>query len=233
MAPSFRDHAAPPKERWRIQDLYLRPLAATFRRKRFRLIRSLTSALPRPLTILDVGGTEFFWQQVGFTEDADVKIVLLNLSKVAVEHPNFVSVAGDATSMREYGDKAFDLVFSNSVIEHVGGYDQQRRMADEVRRVGKRFCVQTPNRHFPIEPHFLIPFFQFYPMWLKVFLSRTIDIGSYGKISDRREAEAYFRTLRLLTEAEVRALFPEARIYKEKIGGMTKSFTAYYGAEFV
>lgn len=233
MAQAPNNNRIPSKDRRRIQDLYIRPLAATFRRKRFRLIRSLTSALPRPLTILDVGGTEFFWQQVGFTGDADVRIVLLNLSKVAVEHPNFVSVVGDATNMREYGDKEFDLVFSNSVIEHVGGYDQQQRMAEEVRRVGKRFCVQTPNRYFPIEPHFLIPFFQFYPMWLKVFLSQTVDIGSYGKISDQREAEEYFRMLRLLTETELRALFPEARVHKESVCGVTKSFTVYYGAEFV
>lgn len=217
------------RERGRIQDFYIRRWAVRFRRGRFQLTRSLISALPRPLTVLDVGGTEFYWQQVGFTGDANVRVVLLNLSKVPVKQPNFVSVVGDATNMREYRDREFDLVFSNSVIEHVGGYDQQRRMAEEVRRVGKRYLLQTPNRHFPIEPHFLIPFFQFYPVWLKVVLTRYIDIGSYGRLLDKKIAEEYFSKLRLLTEQELRDLFPGARMYKEIFCGLTKSFTVYSG----
>ena len=224
----------PSKGPRRIQDSYILPFATRFRQRRFRLFKSLISALPRPLTILDVGGTEFFWQQVGFTGDPEVRIVLMNVSKVEVAQSNFMSVAGDARDMREYRDEQFDVVFSNSVIEHVGGYDQQRQMAEEVRRVGKRYCLQTPSRYFPIEPHFLIPLLQFYPMWLKVLLTRHINIGSYGRLLDRRLAEEYFSTkLRLLTEPEVRALFPGARIYKEKVCGLTKSFVVYRGWDSV
>ncbi len=229
MARSSNRGTAPTGNRRRIQDLYLRPLAGMLRRKRFQLVKSLMSILPRPLTVLDVGGTEFFWQQVGFTGDHEVRIVLLNLSQEAVTRPNFLSVIGDATHMPEFRDNEFDLVFSNSVIEHVGGYEQQRRMADEVQRVGKRYCIQTPNRYFPIEPHFLIPFLQFYPMGLQVLLTRYIDIGSYGRFGDRKAAEGYLRALRLLTASELRTLFPGARIHEEKVCGLTKSFVVYHG----
>lgn len=229
MSGPSNDNAAPAGNSRRIQDLYLRPLAERLRRRRFRLVTSLMSRVPRPLTVLDVGGTEFFWQQVGFTADHDVRIVLLNLSKEPVTRPNFRSVVGDATNMPEFRDSEFDVVFSNSVIEHVGGYDKQRQMADEVKRVGKRYCIQTPNRHFPIEPHFLIPFLQFYPMWLQVLLTRHIDIGSFGRFPDSRAAEGYLRTLRLMTASELRALFPGARIHGEKVCGLTKSFVVYRG----
>jgi Methyltransferase domain len=229
MSGPSNDNAAPAGNSRRIQDLYLRPLAEGLRRRRFRLIRSLISRVPRPVTVLDVGGTEFFWQQVGFTGDDDLRIVLLNLTKEPVTRPNFRSVIGDATQMPEFPTGEFDVVFSNSVIEHVGGYEQQRRMADEVRRVGKRYCIQTPNRYFPIEPHFLIPFLQFYPMWLQVLLTRHLDVGSYGKFPDREAAEAYLGTLRLMTEPELRALFPGARIHEEKVFGLTKSFVVYSG----
>ena len=65
--------------------------------------------------------------------------------------------------MPEFTTGEFDVVFSNSVIEHVGDFDDQRRMADEVRRVGRRFFVQTPNRWFPLEVHTRLPFVHWLP----------------------------------------------------------------------
>ena len=60
-----------------------------------------------------------------------------------------------------FKDKSFDAVFSNSVIEHVGTFEDQKMMANEVIRVTNFYFIQTPNLYFPIEPHFLVPFFQF------------------------------------------------------------------------
>ncbi|HKX17752.1 MAG TPA: class I SAM-dependent methyltransferase [bacterium] len=216
--------------RLRFQLKYIIPLATRFRKKRLQFFKTLISRLPRPLTILDVGGNEFFWEQVGFTQSADVNILLLNLTKERVRYRNFTSIQGDARDMREFRNEQFDVVFSNSVIEHVGRYEQQCQMAGEIRRVGKRYWVQTPNRRFPVDPHFLIPFLQLYPMWLKTLATRYIDIGSFGKIYDRKLAENYFtNSHRLLSEHEVRVLFPGGQLYKEKLCGLTKSFVVYGG----
>ncbi len=204
-------------------------LSTKFRRKRFALFESLVSSLPRPLRILDVGGTQIFWETVGFTKEDNVEIVLLNLSKIDVTYPKFRSLVGDGRKMDEFRDKEFDIVFSNSVIEHVGEYDQQHEMAQEVRRVGKRYFIQTPSRFFPIEPHFLFPFFQFLPLRFKVFLIRHSEIGWFGRIPSEQGAERAVQSIRLLTERELRKLFPEARIYKEKVLGLTKSFVVYSG----
>ncbi|MEM2045934.1 MAG: class I SAM-dependent methyltransferase, partial [Candidatus Bathyarchaeia archaeon] len=57
-------------------------------------------------------------------------------------------IIGDARCM-PFKDKSFDVVFSNSVIEHVGNYDDQKMCAEEIRRVGKCYFVQTPNFYFP------------------------------------------------------------------------------------
>ena len=150
-------------------------VSGALRRRRFALLESLVAPLPRPLRILDVGGTQAFWSRVGFGAARDVEIVLLNRERVAVTGPPFSSVSGDGRHMPEITDAAFDVVFSNSVLEHAGDSDDQQRMAREIRRVGRRFFVQTPNRHFPVEPHFVFPLFQFLPVTLRVHLLRRFS----------------------------------------------------------
>jgi len=212
------------------ESTFWRSVATSFRRKRFEFFKSLLAKTPRPFEMLDVGGTRRFWETMGYG-DQDFNIVVLNTEqqKSQSASPNMTCVVGDATSMPEYADKQFDVVFSNSVIEHVGSFEQQRKMAQEVQRVGKRFYVQTPNRYFPIEPHFLLPFFQFYPLGLKVFIVTHIRTPWGWKIRDKEKATRFTSNIRLMTEKEMKTLFPGARIYKEKFLGLTKSFTAYNG----
>lgn len=205
-----------------------RKLQTRIRKKRFTFFRELIASLPRPLAILDVGGTQEFWEKMEFIRD-DVEVVLYNLFPIIATHPGLSSKQGDARDMHEFEDRGFDVVFSNSVIEHVGSYEQQRQMAEEVRRVGKKYCIQTPNRYFPVEPHVLLPFFQFLPFRLQVFILSHFRSPWGWKLTSRQEAIDYLRGIRLLTEKELKSLFPEARIYKEKFLGMTKSFLIYYG----
>ena len=137
-------------------------LSSRMRRRRLAFFEGLLDLLPRPVTILDVGGTAAFWQalQVG----DGVTIIILNLRSEPVQEPHLRSIAGDARDLSAFADRSIDIVYSNSVIEHVGSLEDQRRMADEIRRVGKRYFVQTPNAYFPLEPHFLVPGFQFMPL---------------------------------------------------------------------
>jgi len=92
-------------------------LAARFRQRRFVHLRSLLATVPKPFTILDVGGTESFWETVGMFDESAIEIVLLNLSASPVRHPQIRSVAGTAIDMSEFAENQFDVVFSNSVIE--------------------------------------------------------------------------------------------------------------------
>lgn len=132
-------------------------LAVQFRRKRFAFFLSLLSQLNRPVSILDVGGAESYWKTMGIDHHAQVFVTLLNLTEENVSLPNVKSIVGDARALH-FGDRSFDVVFSNSVIEHVGSFQDQLQMAGEVQRVGIRYFIQTPNKSFPLEPHFLFPF---------------------------------------------------------------------------
>ena len=207
----------------------LNSLATVLRRKRFALFKALVTSLPRPLKVLDVGGTQIFWETMGFCGEKGTTVVLLNLREVLVTYQNFYSVVGDARDMRQFEDEEFDVVFSNSVIEHVGDYDDQRRMATEVRRVGKRYFIQTPNRYFPIEPHFLFPFFQFLPLKIRVGLVSHFNLGWYKRVTDREKAFQTVSSIRLLNEKEIMELLPNGAIFREKFLGLTKSFIVYGG----
>ncbi len=205
--------------------------ALKLRKERFALFKSLAASVPAPLKILDAGGEQGIWKREGFCEQKTqgTEIFILNLYEVPVKHPNLKSAVGDVTDMRQFKDGEFDIVFSNSVIEHVGDYEDQRRMANEVMRVGKRYFVQTPSRYFPIEPHFLFPFFQFLPLWAKVWLVTHFSIGWSPKFTDRQEAAVFVSSVKLLNKQELLNLFPGSTLREEKFLGLTKSFIVYGG----
>jgi hypothetical protein len=162
---------------------------------------------------------------MGFTGTPH-KIILLNLFADRVRHPNFVSLAGDACRLDDFADQSVDVVFSNSVIEHLGTWANQQRMADEIRRVGKTYFVQTPNFYFPVEPHFLCPLFHWLPFPARLWLIRHCSLGNITRKPSRAEAVKTLGEFRLLKKSEVRALFPEADLHGERLLGLTKSYIA-------
>jgi SAM-dependent methyltransferase len=121
-------------------------------------------------------------------------------------------VVGDAREM-PFADGEYDVVWCNSLIEHVDPADRAR-VAGEIRRVAARWWVQTPNRWFPIEPHVLLPLFQFMPRPVRRRLWR---FGASGE---------EFHDIPLLDRRELQALFPESRIVRERVGPLTKSLVA-------
>ncbi len=198
-----------------------------FRQKRFRFFKSLLDTLPKPVSILDVGGTESYWKRMNFNESEDVCVTLLNLTHTSVSLKGFTSIVGNACDLSEFDDDQFDIVFSNSVIEHLFTFKNQTLMANEVRRVGKNYIIQTPNRYFPIEPHWMVPLFQFIPFRLRVFLTNNFTLGHHPKAKNYEKAVMRVKEVKLLNKNEMKILFPDGLIYEEKILGLIKSLTSY------
>ena len=205
-------------------------MAGRLRKKRFALFLSLLARTNKPVRILDIGGTQNFWEVMGFRADDGISVMLLNLQKEPVELPGLTSMAGDARKIC-LPDNSFDVVFSNSVIEHLYSYAEQKLMASEVRRLAPRYFVQTPNRYFPIEPHFLFPFFQFLPAEMRIWMVRHFSVGWFPKTPDCQQASRIVRSIRLLTRKEFLGLFPEATLFEETVFGIRKSFIVYGGWE--
>jgi len=202
-------------------------IAHKFRYQRFIFFKSLLDTLPKPLKILDIGGTQAFWNMMDEIHAFnDIHITLLNLNLQGVSTPQFTNVIGDATAL-EYDNKSFDVIFSNSVIEHLFTWENHVKMAQEVQRVGKNYFVQTPNYYFPIEPHWVFPCFQYLPIKTRIALTQKFALGHIGKIPDRAKAENVVREIRLLTKKQMEKLFPTGKIWEEKIGFLCKSLVAY------
>jgi len=206
-----------------------RSVAYRLRLRRMQHLIDLIDATPKPIRLLDVGGSIKFWKILGLAGRDDIDFTILNIVPRDDADERFHYLEGDARDLSQFDDGEFDIVFSNSVIEHVGTWDDQVRMASEVRRVGQRYFVQTPNRFFPIEPHFLFPGFQFLPETAKVSLLMRFRLGWFPRAKTRDEAVRYAREIRLLTRREVQKLFPESRLICEKFYGLTKSFMAVRG----
>jgi hypothetical protein len=197
------------------------------RRRRFRRFWEMLQRIPPPRRVLDVGGNQPYWEMMSLEYNlAGTQIVLLNLQAVPVSLDGFSSLAGDGRDLSRFADQEFDLVHSNSTIEHVGDWSDQQRMALEVQRVGRGYFIQTPNRSFPIEPHFLLPLFQFYPPVIQTWLLTHFAVGHSERLADAADARDLLAHTRMLTEKEFQALFPEARIEAEVFWGIKKSFMA-------
>ncbi len=197
-------------------------LSHRFRQRRFRVFLEMVRSLPKPISILDIGGTLAFWEGMGFSEDG-VTITLLNLEVQHPLKPGFISITGDATAL-DFDDQSFDIVFSNSVIEHLYTFEQQQKMAAEVQRVCKQYFIQTPNYWFPIEPHWVFPFFQYLPFNWRVWLTQHFSLGHIPQQPKRSDAERQVREIRLMTKAELQSIFPKAQLYRERFLFFTKSF---------
>jgi Methyltransferase domain len=209
-------------------------LSNRFRSRRFAAFAGIVEWLKectRPVRIIDVGGTSEFWRQRGWRSDPGVEITVVNLQGAAHNGcgDGVHQMHGDATDLRQFEDMAFDVVFSNSTIEHLGGWRGQRCMADEVRRLAPVYWVQTPNYWFPIEPHFLVPCWHYLPVRTRARLIRSRRFGHRGPCPNDLTALALVQEIRLVTVKELELLFPDAEVLVERFGPLTKSLVAVRG----
>ena len=195
------------------------------RLKRIARFKELINKInKKQVRIIDIGGEPIFWANMSMVNDSRLMIDCYNIKEISSQFENISCFRGDATNLQNVGNDVYDMAFSNSVIEHVGRFAEQQKMASEVRRVAKNYFVQTPNFWFPIEPHARLPFAQFQPLFLKTLLMLLIlrkSIHNFGMVRSAVD------NVRLLTRNELKVLFPDGGIIGEKFWGMTKSFMVY------
>lgn len=192
--------------------------------------------------ILDLGGGDgsHINRIIKNCKSANVNITISDISKEALEHAKkeygYDTLIIDESSALPFADNAYDIVFCNSVIEHTTipkkdiwtfkntkqfrkeSLRRQSVFADEIRRISKAYFVQTPYRYFIIESHSWLPgIIVLLPRWLQINI-----IKFFNKFWPKQTSPDW----NLLTYKDMERLFPDARIYKEKSLGLTKSLIA-------
>jgi len=204
--------------RFRLFKLIQTPFSAVIRKRRMSVFEKIFQP-SEGMRILDLGGQPEIWDTV----KPSLAITCINLPGIAKSnhptHHEITYIEGDACSMPCFKKGEFDLIFSNSVIEHVGGQKKQLQFADEVLRLSENYWIQTPSIYFPIEAHCGMPFWWLYPKWLRTyFLSRWSE-----KLPAWSEMVA---TTTVLSKQQVTKLFSGCKIKIEWLI-FPKSIIAY------
>jgi hypothetical protein len=161
-----------------------------------------------------------------------VSVTIVNLCETGESTSLFSFEKGDGCAL-QHPDKSFDIAHSNSVIEHVGDWQKMQDFARETKRVGQAYYVQTPSYWFPIEPHFGFPAFHWLPRSVQMALLRNFPIGHFEVCRSEEEAAELIDDARLLKLAQMRNLFDDGQIVREKFGPLTKSFIAVRQGQLV
>lgn len=183
--------------------------------RQFRHLLGLTAET----RILDVGGSELNWLLLGFSPH----MTLLNLA--VPRESNFTWVVADGMHL-PFRTRAFDIVYSNSVIEHLGSFESQQLFAAECQRVGHGYYVQTPNKWFFIEPHLITPFIHWLGRRIQKKLLRNFTVWGLITRPTEQYCDDFVEEIHLLNEREMRRLFPKADIWHERFLGFSKSLIA-------
>jgi ubiquinone/menaquinone biosynthesis C-methylase UbiE len=201
-------------------------LGNKFRQKRLKSFKEIVKKMEKPITILDIGGSEIFWKNLNFHNDNNIHIKVLNITDTKTNYSNIEFICGDALDLNMYKDNIFDIVFSNSMIEHLYSKEKQMKVTKDIIRIGRYHYIQTPNKFFFMEPHYLLPYFQFFPRKIKYIILTRTKLSRF-KYWEKSMAKQYLEEIRLISEHEMKIFFPDSILLKENFFGLTKSFTAH------
>lgn len=213
-------------------------LSHRFRSRRDTVLREflLNAKVPGKATcrIADLGGGAAYWERVGFewleANGFVIDCYNLDVSELSRDASSASPVnlhVGDACDMAGHADDSYDIVHSNSVIEHVGGFDKMTGFAREVRRLAPAYYVQTPYFWSPVDPHFFrVPMIHWLPVSLRAKIHMRIGAG-WAKKADSFEAAMQQATSNtMLDRSQFRWLFPDAKHSFERVLGIPKSMVA-------
>lgn len=209
-------------------------IIAPFKAKRWQIFLDWHTPQPDEI-VLDLGGGDGAALAKLYPHPENIVLADIDRAKIDYGVKKYGlkgSLLLDESGNIPLGSKSIDVVFCNSVIEHVTvdknqiwrlksgsrfkefALKRQGKMASEIIRVGKKYWVQTPYRHFPFETHTWLPFIQYLPRPLLVETIRFLNLFWIKKTSP----EFY-----LLSKSEARSLFPQSEIIFEKVFGLPKS----------
>jgi hypothetical protein len=206
------------------------------RARRLKLFNEFMKSITGPIRLVDLGGTVKFWESWGLAKQPLFNVTLVNnhdldkqYSNDPIALPNIRRLGADVLTLTAADFAQFDVIFSNSLIEHLPGRELQRQLAQAIIDSGRPYFLQTPNKRSPLDPHFprpYVPFFAAYPRSVQARLLSWSALGSSSVAPSYDAALARLQNYYPLTTRDVRQLFPNARIVIERPLGFPMSIIA-------
>lgn len=205
-------------------DIYT-PFQRVFRPRRLRAFYRLFQ-IGTQTRVLDIGGGSSFWD-LALSEGFQLpRVTVLNIRPAGDQARNYLEwIIGDARAT-QFKDDSFDVVFSNSLVEHLGDWTSQRHFAEEVRRLAPCYFVQTPDKLCPMEPHFVTPFVHWLPKNARRRMIRNFTIWGISARPSQSYCDSICEEISLLSKKEMHTLFPDSQIIPERFLGLPKSIIA-------
>lgn len=199
----------------------VRRVSAITRSRRFAMLLERFPDL-ESMSVLDLGGRLSSWTA---SPVHPLRLVTVNLEPPEPSaEPWSTALQGDACAPPDSVRRdSFDLVYSNSVIEHVGGHAKRIAYAEVVRAMAPRYWVQAPYRYFPVEPHWLFPGFQFLPAAARLHVARHWPLARRNGLQPDLDEVLW---IELPSRTEMQAYFPDAELICERFAGAVKSLIA-------
>lgn len=179
-----------------------------------------------PCTVLDVGisnvdhnsAENLFLKTFRFPASLYTGLAVDDMDALRRLYPDMRFVEYDGRTF-PFADQAFDAIFCNAVIEHVGSSADQQYFVAEMLRTGRRVCFTTPNRYFPLESHTNAIVLHWWPRLFRAWCRRCCSFWDESN-------------LRLLSYRELDALMRQSgasryRIQRNRLLGLTMTFSVY------
>jgi hypothetical protein len=188
------------------------------------------------IRLVDLGGTVNFWENWGLAAQPHLAVTIVNdhhadktYENAPISLPNLSRLRADVLTLTAADLAGYDVIFSNSLIEHLPGQPAQRQLAQAIIDSGRPYFLQTPNKRSPVDPHFPKPYVPFFATWPRPLQARMLSWSALGSGSAAPSFEAALARLEHyhpLTKSDVRELFPRARVVMERPLGVPMSIIA-------
>lgn len=151
------------------------------------------------------------------------KIIALDIDPIMLsdlkrKYPEVQCIVADAKQL-PFRDKSVKISFSNAVIEHVGSNGEQQKFANEIRRISQKFYVTVPNKYFPFEFHYRLPFYQFVPKATQKWLFKKYNVGLWY--------ENKWEDINLLSYRQLKRIFPGTTVIKQRVTLCAETLICY------
>jgi len=170
------------------------------------------------MRVLDLGGTAISWRVLPLRPSS---VTLVNLDQAEEPAESWMNVVHADACTGGFGK--YDLVFSNSLMEHLSGHARRQQFAEVVQESAPSWWIQTPYRYFPIEPHWFFPCFQFLPFRARLMICQHWNTLHVPAVKDTAKAAEMVASVELISATEMRMYFPDSEIWFERIAGLPKS----------